>query len=286
MSDFQIFCLMLLPTIGISTLVLNIIFKNSFIKILILSIASICASMGVSCYYIAMEGLHTFIILAPANLVVIVGSLFYIKKHVSDPVRALSTIIVNHLSIGDLSVEIDEEMKAKNNEFGEISTALDTMTIGLRKLISEIQDFSGQLLSASDEQRLSADKISEGASQQASSAEELASSIEEITANIQQNSESSTATSAIYKKMRGEIERVNHAVEHNTQSVQQIAEKVSIIDDISSQTNVLALNASVEAVRAGKSGKGFSVVASEVRKLAEISKYSAQEINDLVEVNV
>ena len=105
--------------------------------------------------------------------------------------------------------------------------------------------------------------------------------MEQMSANIEQNVENAKIADNMAKKSAVEIETSSSQVKTTANSMNEIAKKTSIIDDIAFQINILALNAAVEAARAGAHGKGFGVVANEVGKLAERSKVAAQEIDDL-----
>jgi methyl-accepting chemotaxis protein len=121
--------------------------------------------------------------------------------------------------------------------------------------------------------------MSLGANQQASSTEEISSSMEQIASNINQTTDNSNEAERVAQETeKGVIEGVM-AAEEAMKYTNQIGDKITIIRDIAFQTNILALNAAVEAARAGEHGRGFAVVAAEVRKLAERSGISAQEID-------
>ncbi|MGL4370547.1 MAG: methyl-accepting chemotaxis protein, partial [Spirochaetota bacterium] len=121
----------------------------------------------------------------------------------------------------------------------------------------------------------------QGANEQAASVEEVSSSLEEMTATIRQNADNASQTEKIAVKSAADAREGGEAVTMTVKAMKQIADKISIIQEIARQTNLLSLNASIEAARAGDHGKGFAVVASEVQKLAERSQNAAIEINDL-----
>ncbi|UER67829.1 methyl-accepting chemotaxis protein [Borrelia sp. BU AG58] len=123
--------------------------------------------------------------------------------------------------------------------------------------------------------------LSSGAVEQASTLEEMTANIEQISQGVSENTESASTTENIAVNTNERTKSGHKSVVKAIKAMEVITDKIGIIDEITRQTNLLALNASIEAARVGEKGKGFEVVAAEVRKLADQSKDSAREIIDI-----
>lgn len=184
---------------------------------------------------------------------------------------------------GDLTVKVDIRQK---DEIGQLTDALREMADNLKNIVISIKQNSEKLVHSGSLLKESSLQLSKGSADQAASAEEVSTSIEEMAANIDQNTENAIQTEKITVETAKDVNIANKLSSEAAKAMKEVAEKITIISDIAFQTNILALNAAVEAARAGEHGRGFSVVAAEVRKLAERSKAAADEIVGLVSIGL
>ncbi|HKK81442.1 MAG TPA: methyl-accepting chemotaxis protein, partial [Prolixibacteraceae bacterium] len=213
----------------------------------------------------------------------LIGFIIWIVAHRLSKVIKQFTNFSNDVNKGDLTSSLNVY---RNDELGILAEAMRGMVKSLKELINQIKTNSNNIYQASEFLNKNSQSLSFTASKQASEVEEVSASMEEIGATIEQNAENSETTRHIAIKSEASINESNVASDKAVKSIKAIAEKNSIISEIAFQTNILSLNAAVEAARAGEHGRGFSIVANEVRRLAQLSKEAAEEINRLTDIIV
>lgn len=238
------------------------------------------ASMGVSivAFCVGYLGFAATLYWAiPLCLAWLVGANFFTKITVRNPIRQMNETI-KEIATGNLNVEVPLELLSKKDEVGQIAHSIQTLVNEMQKAVMSINHCSAELAVISNNLVEKSEMLSQTSNSQAASTEELSSNMEEIASNIAQSTANSKQTEGIAYATANNISLTNKSMQEGLAAIRSISEKINIINDIAFQTNILALNAAVEAARAGEAGRGFSVVASEVRKLAERSKIAADEI--------
>ena len=183
--------------------------------------------------------------------------------------------VAQQIAKGDLTVSLDIKQP------GSLAASMHAMVEQIKDVVTDVRAGSDNLSSASSEVSSTAQSLSQSATEQAAGVEEATSSIEQLQHSVTNNTVSARTTNDIARQSAQQAEQGGAAVARTVVAMKEIAGKINLIEEIAYKTNLLALNAAIEAARAGEHGKGFTVVAAEVRKLAENSGNTAKDINQL-----
>ncbi|MEZ6164524.1 MAG: methyl-accepting chemotaxis protein [Phycisphaerales bacterium] len=225
---------------------------------------------------------------------------FLIIRSITIPIRRL-TNMSNALAEGDLTVEHVELQT--DDDLGQLATSMNTLCDSLTEIVRSLQDSANQISSTTTQVAALANETHSGMGHQTQLVErcsaaiiELSSSAEEVAVKSKQAAEHASASgesanqgSCVVDSTITDMRKINEAVSAGSTSVselgrrsEEIGQVIAVINDIADQTNLLALNAAIEAARAGEHGRGFAVVADEVRKLADRTTQATDEVEQSI----
>lgn len=236
------------------------------------------------------------------SIILVIVLSIVITRSVSVPIM-MSAGFLTYISQGDLTQEVPETLRDRNDENGELARSMQMMINNLRAHMSEISQVSNGLVLSANEIAASVSQVTSGAQENSAAVMETTTTVEEVkqTVNVTSQKAREVADRAqqglqVAYDGRQTSEKLAIGMQHIRQQMtlvadtimklseqsQAIIEITTTVEDLADQSNLLAVNAAIEAAKAGEHGKGFAVVAQEIKSLAEQSKQATKQVREIL----
>ncbi len=248
----------------------------------------------------ANNSIRLFVIVGLLALLSGAGMALFLERIIANPLKAISGV-AERVASGDLTVNMPSDQRA--DEVGALAQAFRRMVEALREVNREIREGVNVLASSSSEILASTTQVASGAAETATAVSQTTTTVEEVKQTAQVATQkakyvsdtaqksaqvSQTGRQAVEESIQGmsrireQMESIAESIVRLSEQSQAIGEIIASVNDLAEQSNLLAVNAAIEAAKAGEQGKGFAVVAQEVKSLAEQSKQATAQVRTIL----